>query len=645
MSLTLDGVVADGWAARSPLINGRTVGPVTAAHQRRALIIYLTFVAAGLAPWLLGGTAALKAAGLGMVFPGAGFVAAVGLWAVLATPLALLLFAVSLFVWFGTGMVLAPLIVWFGAAALAGAVATEAWAGAPPLVIAFAAAGSLYVAGKARAGRAAAAQARARRDETMRTMASAVLATAAPEPDPLTRELTEDDLASLRYILDRGLQPPESFAGFDVVDQFQTASLRYQINNAGYALCEIQTNYLPNLRGYYETAQLNLVAKYLQPKVWGYWRLETSWGHLNLVNHDPVGKDNIMLTGWLALHVGMYMLATGDRRFLEPGSLTFRRPGGKAYVHDATHLVGSVVDNYAAAPFCIYPCEPNWAYPICNYIGFSGLAVMDAVTGTRHTDDLRDRWLANLDAEFTDESGSIVGLRSTLTGLRFPFPGGELGFVNYQEVVEPRRAWRMWSVARTELQAIVAQGEGGARVSLPGRGFDFGNYGPGFGGVYAAVQAAAREFGDDTLAEAAARALDADCGPAVAGGVRAYAKTSNLSNISAIVGRVRRRGDFRRAVLEGPHKPALQGPLLTGLKYPDVLVARAISVDGAGLDLVMYPGVAAGEQTIELSRLRPGAVYAVTGAAVAEVRADGDGRATLVVHLDGRTEVLIRPAA
>ena len=63
-----------------------------------------------------------------------------------------------------------------------------------------------------------------------------VLERASPRATPGTRELTAEDLAHLRFALDRGLQPAESLEGFDVIEQFQTSSVRYQINNLLWAL-------------------------------------------------------------------------------------------------------------------------------------------------------------------------------------------------------------------------------------------------------------------------------------------------------------------------------------------------------------------------------------------------------------------------
>ena len=76
MTITIDNVAAGGWARRSPLSQGgRTAGPVTMAKQRRTAMVYGAFVLLGALPWLLQLSPALKAAGLGLWFPGAGFVA------------------------------------------------------------------------------------------------------------------------------------------------------------------------------------------------------------------------------------------------------------------------------------------------------------------------------------------------------------------------------------------------------------------------------------------------------------------------------------------------------------------------------------------------------------------------------------------
>src|SRR5260370_11661068 len=95
-----------------------TVGPVTSARHRRIAMIYAAMCILGLLPTILGMSPALQAGGLGLWIPGGGFLA-VGRWAILLFPLALALFALAVFAWFGAGMGIAPIIVWLGPALLA----------------------------------------------------------------------------------------------------------------------------------------------------------------------------------------------------------------------------------------------------------------------------------------------------------------------------------------------------------------------------------------------------------------------------------------------------------------------------------------------------------------------------------------------
>ncbi len=618
-------------------------GPVTAARQRRTARSYAVLCFLGLLPVLLQAPAAWQAAGLGLWMPGAGFVAAGGL-AVLLFPLTLALFALSLVAWFWAGAVVAPILVWGGSAALAAALTGPTiWIGAPFVVPLCAAATLVAFHRRGERRRIADRQKRETRDAFLPGSLAEVSTRSALRPVPDERELSADDLAAVRYALDRALQPRGRWDGFDVIEQFQPAALRYQLNHLGFALGLVQCHYAPSFGGYLAEAQRNLIERYLERKVWGYWVYESCWGHLNFRDFDPAGRDNIMLTGWFGMHVGQHLLASGDRRYAEPGSLTFRLNGRTAYRHDFHTLVESVVKNFEQSAFCLFPCEPNWIYPICNHYGMTALAAHDRLFGTRYVAEHLPRWLEKLDGEFTDESGSIIGLRSSLTGLEAPFPSGEAGYAAFANCFAPERAQRLWAIAREELRATLAKDENGeARITLPAAPIDFGNYRRGFTGAYTSILIAAREFGDAEIAEAALRSLDQDCGLASDGGVRRYARGSNLSNAFALQGRLLRTGDFRASFVEGPPAGALSGPRLAEAPYPDVLVAKARS-HGDDLDLVLHPGRASGRQTLRLEQLRPGGRYAIEGAQRETLAADERGRATLEVELRGRTPLRIEP--
>lgn len=628
---------------RLPETRGKT-GPATARIQRRTWTIWLAMVAIGALPWGLGMAPGWQAAGLGLWLPGAGFLALGGWWSVLIMPV-LVLFLASLVAWFWAGAVVAPVTVWLGAAAIAGSLAGSAptWQGAPFVAAGLVAATGLSFRARNRKAALAGAETARKREAFLPASLAEVSAMQAAQPDPAKRELTPDQIARLRYLLDRTLQPVESFDGFTIIDQFQPAALRYQINHMGFALAVAQANYLPSFAGYMRTAQRNLIAKYLDRRVWDYWVLESCWGHLNFTDWDPAARDNIMLTGWFGAHVGGYMLASGDTSYLEPGSLTFRLSDKRAWPHDFRTLIGSVNSNYETAEFGHYACEPNWIYPICNHYGMLSLATHDALLGSDLVGRHLPAWLRGLETEFTDTAGSTVGLRSQYTGLPVPFPVGEAGYAFFENAFLPARARQQWAIARREIEPLLARDEAGEWLAMPGEGLDAGNYRPGHGGMLSTLLVAAREFGDARMADAALAALERVCMPAIDDGVHRYRKASNIANATAVLGALMETGDFGRTFTQGAPRSCLAGPKIEAAAYPDVLVARAWS-NGTGLEAVFYPGKGEGVQPIPVSGLEPGRRYRASGAEGAEFVASPAGEATLRVRLSGRTELVIEPA-
>ena len=624
------------------------VGPFTRARQQRTLAIYGAICVVGALPALLGASTGWQAAGLGLWLPGAGFMASAG-WAWLLFPLTLLLFALSILAWFYVAALAAPIAVYFGAAALAGGMVgdTAIWSGAHPTAAALIAVTAIvsrwFIRDRYRKG---AEKATARAEFLPRSLAEVgerVVAT----PNPAARELDADDLPSLRYALDRALQPIDEWGGFDIQDQFQTAALRYQLNGLGYALGIVQGAYTPNFRGYMREAQRNLIEKYLQRRVWDYWIYESCWGAFNFTNFDPAARDNIMLTGWFGAQVGQYMINTGDRHFAEESNLSFRLSEKTVYRHDFHTIIGSVVDNYRLdeGQFCLYPCEPHWIYTICNHYGMTALATHDRLFGTDFVDRFLPIWLDKLDEEFTVESGSMIGIRNQLTGLAIPITVPESPFACLANTFAPELAKRHWALARKDVENSLSTDEDGElRVNLPGRGMDPGNHGPGHQAMYAAILSGAREFGDEEIARAAQHSLDSDCGLQIDNGVRRYMSASNQANADAFRGRITRIGDFRRSFVEGPNDATLRGPMLTDAPYPDVLVARAYS-DGEDLDLTVYPGAASSSrQTLTVDQLQPGKEYHVVGAEAPTLTSDGQGRARFDVNISGRTAIRIEPS-
>jgi hypothetical protein len=612
----------------------RPKGPVTARHQRRAALIYVAVFAAGLTLIMRGDTS-MQTLGIGLWFPGGGFLAGGDVTSFLG---AIALFGLAVLAWFWAGMVIAPVAIWLGAALAAASTATGPVAVSGQLAVlgVMAAVIAAYGVGDAIRERLN-ARTRARRNETF-PQSLAEVRERTTKPIPEERELDADQLAALRYVYDRALQPIDQFGGFNIIEQFQPAALRYQLNHMGFALGVAQCAYLPNFSGYLAEAQNNLIQKYLLRRVWSYWIYESIWGHLNIKNFDPAARDNIMLTGWFGVQVGQYMTASGDGRYAQPSSLAFKLNRRTTYAHDFHTLIGSIVENYAhyADEFCLYPCEPNWIYPLCNHYGMAALAAHDHLFGTEYVRHILPHWRAKLEAEFTDSSGSIIGLRSKHLGLEFPFPSWEADTCRFANCFDQDFARTQWAIARKDLEPrLKPNAAGKLRIKLPGPGADPGNYGIGHGVGYCAHLIAAQEFGDTEIAEAAQRSLDEDCGLETKHGIRRYLKASNLINAQTVLGAIMRTGDFRRSVVEGPSPQTRLGPILESATYPDVLVARAVS-NGQDLDLVLH---GSGTQTLKLARLAPGQRYGVNG--TQDFTASTDGCASLVIALQGRTAVKV----
>ena len=615
-------------------------GPLSKSRLRRTGLFFFIITIIGLLPQVLDLSPALKAAGLSIVFPGAGFLT-LGGWVVLLMPLTFLLYKLSLFIWFGTGAIIAPFIVIGGSALLAANMSGDSsWQPALYITLAFVAAREIK---KLLKSKKETKENLARQTERQAFLPEALAQAkdrACPEATAGERELSETELANMRYCFERALQPIGQFQGYNKIDQFQTSALRYQINSVAYSLATMQCHYTPNFHGYLNEAQQRLIEQTLERPIWGYWALENMWGNFNF-NFDPACKDNIMLTGFFGLQVGLYMSATGDQRYAEPGSLTFKYSKNKVYKHSIHTLIQSIVDNQRDQEFCLYPCEPNWVYTPCNFMGMKALAVYDRLFGTSHFKDIFEPFLAKLDSEFTRIDGSVMPLRSNLTGFSIPFPFADdiRGF--FFNPLDQDRALEAWAFARQEMTYYE---DGQLKIHLDGKGLDMGNYTKTEAAKVQNIMCAAREFGDTEVADAALVLLD-EMYPKTSeeDGVLEY-KCSNANNANIARARILGTNDWRNAITQGPSATTLTGPILTDAKYPDVLVAKAYSHTGSDLDLVLYPGKGVSIQAITIERLQMNTDYSASiNEQVITLHSDEQGRITTEIFLEGRTAILLKP--
>ena len=125
----------------------------------------------------------------------------------------------------------------------------------------------------------------------------------------------------------------------------------------------------------------NLIDKSTDLRVWGYWRTINLIGNFD-ANPDPIVRDNIMLSAYLAEQINAYEAATGSTRFDEPGSLTFVWKDGRTFAYDHHRIVEAVARNFAANELGFFPCEPGWVFTACNTQGAQALKGHDTLHGT-----------------------------------------------------------------------------------------------------------------------------------------------------------------------------------------------------------------------------------------------------------------------
>ena len=619
-------------------------GPVSKKHKRRIWTGYFLFALAGLLPTALGLALEgvgwrLKVAGLGFVIPGGGFLAIGGGLGILFFLLSAMLFVGCVVLWNTTGNQLALFVVWIVADILACTVFLRepAWGAAGSCAVI--AISLIYtirslIQKKTKLKKQLAKQ--KERQEFFKEEIPAEEAAALPEVPDGQFELTPRQLAQQRGLFDLAFGPYGEFKGFTKPDgsQMPLTALRYQLSQMMNTLQQIQCQYTPSFHGYAAEAQRRFIAMYLHPRVWNYWQLENIWGNLKF-GADPIGKENVMLTGFFLLNVTMYMRNTGDLRYAEQGSLTFKDKR-HCFPHDVHSLADSIVGNWDSFDYVVYPCEPNWNYSLCNWKAIQSMVNYDALFGTEKWAKNRRRVVDAYVREMTLPDGSSYLFKTTRTGFGVHFGAAEAFQIAMYNTVDPAMARKSFAFHRRDTFKRSEDGE----LSLIPFPFDHGSYSKNYVDTVALALFPASEMGDAEAARAALRLLEEKATCREENGAVRYDCSTEVNSL-LLQASINTRNGWRRAVVDGPAKCTLTGPLLEEAPYPAVLVAKAFS-HGEDLELVLYPGEADGAQTLRLGRLVPGRRYAIKETGFA-FTADGDGEAVIEVALFGRTAITIVP--
>ena len=454
-------------------------------------------------------------------------------------------------------------------------------------------------------------------------------------------ELTPDDLELQRYLLDLCLQPLDRFDGFSHIEQYLLSALRYQLNYTCYALAMAQYRYTPAFTGYLTEAQANAIEKMRDKRVWGYWAHECLVGYQRW-DPDPIKFANVMYTGFFGVMLGVFE-TLNDARFSAPGALTLRWNDDTEYVYEFGSLCGAIVHNMdISAHGPLYPCEPRLIYPMCNAFSLATLLMHDRLHGTDLSEDRIDQMTQALRTHrYLRPDNRFLAARGPLKFFMGPSVGNDGVMSFWLHFSMPEQARKTWENLRANL--IRLEGDDVKIDATAWEIIDPGNYTRGTGMSRVSVMAAAKEFGDDEMADALEVSLDKRYETVHRDGARAYTGISSWGNAGHVLARFTRQDAMRDLLAGDAPEQWKTGPVLAQAAYPDVLVTRAVT-DGRALDLVLRPGNGGGRTVLGIGRLAPRHDYQVSGGVEATVTADDDGCALVSVDLDDRHAVLLRPS-
>ncbi|MDR2160407.1 MAG: hypothetical protein LBP23_10120 [Treponema sp.] len=631
----------------------KTYGPVMGRIRRRTLLIYCFLCAAGLLPAFLGRFTALSipakliAVGCGILVPGGGFIAAGNHHSIVLGAVTIILFFTLGFKTLDMfGDLIVSTVLWIAGAA-GGLMANDA---APPWAPLYAVGAAVVVWGywEFRVQRQLSGLKRSRKKRlgTFDAMLKRIEPAGGGEPEPAERELGAEGLAASRYLYDLCLTG-DGYHNFDRLFFSSLAAYRYQLAYAGYALMTLQCKYTPNFHGYLNEAQRFLIEGYTRPETCGYWKWESLAGYWRW-NPDPVVRGNVMLSGWAAALIAGYGANTGDLRYEEDGALRFRpfKNSEKTYDHSIRSMIGSFKEQILREPAALISCEPQMQFPICNSYALLGMLAYDRTHRSNHTGEIYEKFIGSLTQDFCELNGDVVTRRCQLTGLRFTpktalmnSSFGNVAIAQAYNPVYPGLAKRSYAIVRDEILYIE---DGIARMrNLPWeKVIDMGTKTRSPGSLLSLLEVLALEFGDYEMAGALAAAEKKYLVPSKYRFKYKDVGVCGMANLAAA--RWNRKNDWSDTILKGPPPAAFSGPLLEGCRYPEVLVAKALS-HGDDLELVLYNGAEEREQTIGLERLHKDGAYRIreTGRTFT---ADSEGKAALNCTLDGRTQLTIVPA-
>ncbi|KAL3470047.1 hypothetical protein BJX99DRAFT_267696 [Aspergillus californicus] len=629
--------------------------PITLRYQRRTQLQYAFLAVAGLSGFYASENNRVRVAGLSCLFPGAGFLAVGGVVGVVGLALSVAFIPLSVFAWFGAGGLAFVLANWIIPALIAVSIIKRSsliWEPAGPISI-------LLVTGLLTA-LTISSRRRHTRSLKLRETRNALLdkehqeweLRAQPRPDDTDkRELSIDELRMFQHFVQIAHQGIDDWSNYAAIDQFQTAAFRYQLYGLQWMLAFVQKYWMPSFHGYLKSGQEMLIEKSTTEDVMSYWKWESLWGKFSL-DWNPAVRDNIMVTGYILLCLSLYEKLTGDKRYTRKDSLNFRITNRAQYPHNAESIFESLMSNWDRCSYCLFPCEPNWIYTLCNLVGMQGVIAYDTLNQTGRVDPLiASRFHPSFERDFMNPDGSVVTLRSAITG--FPVIGiagviGDVSAAATSGAVMPNLSRRLWLISR---EAHVHKNEKGKFTlkNLVGADkIDVGNYTSGPGFAFSLFSQCAAEFGEEELARDLLAEIENSLHPTVtsptgSGAVMAQG-LSLLGCMNIFRARISKRDDWARLITAPPDPIVLASPKLDDVPFPRVMVASCYPVGESGVSFVVRGPAEAGVFTLGFKDLHEGASYCLFAIGddggqeevVSGIWADEEGKARVRVWIGDR---------
>lgn len=645
-----------GGPPQIPLLdpNPKRWGPVSRRLLARTAAFFALVQVVGAVLTFGVATPASRAFGLGLTFPGGGLLYTAHPVAFLITTAITLL---AIVVWWGASAHFAVPLVWLGSAVAAWLLVdadrwlvdrgtTWGWAIVVVYAAMLATVGSMAWKFERRFRHK-----RAQIPELNDYLASVDL----PDSARDHRDADDIDAELLRWFYSVAFQPDDGLTGFDWGEQIHGGTqLRYQVNLYCWALSAYAANFLPNGQHQVRDALERLVLKHTDIRVWRYWRTLNILGNFD-TNPDPIARDNIMFSAFFADVLNVVEAATGTKRFDEPGSLNFVWKDGREFPYDHHSIVKAVFDNFERSRLGFFPCEPGWAFTVCNIYGAQSLAGHDTLHGTDMWAQYKDRWVTTLDGEYLTPDGTYAHIKSTHTGLSWDtgeVPGGHYathGTGRFADIL-PAHARRARALdqrgAAEKLLPLAKMAQAGPLTfdlpAEPERHRARSSALP----AWVKLVGGARMLRDDRLFEEASRGAVRQCGTGRRWPELPFA--ASAGQIGAL-GMVRWTMPLSLAELSLRGYLAPVGPVVSSITGDEVLLLMARSTDGTTLDFTLEPMAdgSVAQVTVALEALRPDATYVVIpageDAAGTTLTAGPDGRSDVRLTIHGHTRLRLSP--